>query len=210
MPIPQTIEALIEEVRHLEQKIDAELEKRQEPFRYQIKKGKVIFEKELLARQKLFKKNLFTYLSEVPLLSFLVSPVIYSIIIPAVILDIFATLYHAVCFSVYKIPKVRRSDYIIFDRHKLGYLNLLEKMNCLYCGYINGLVAYAQEIAARTEQRFCPISHAKKPHQTHSRYRYFFSYGDGERYKEELVQLRLKYEDLQQREKKEDEADEAF
>ena len=200
MPIPQTIEALIEEVRHLEEKIDAELDKRQEPFRYRMKKGKVVFEKELLASQKLFRKELLTYLSEVPLISYLVLPVIYSIIIPAVILDIFVTVYQVICFPVYKIPKVRRSDYIIFDRHRLGYLNLIEKMNCLYCGYLNGLVAYAQEIAARTEQRFCPITHAKRPRQTHTRYRYFFSYGDGERYKEELVELRQKFEDLQQRE----------
>ena len=203
MPIPQTIEALIEEVRHLEEKIDAELDKRQEPFRYRMKKGKVVFEKELLASQKLFRKELLTYLSEVPLISYLVLPVIYSIIIPAVILDIFVTVYQVICFPVYKIPKVRRSDYIIFDRHRLGYLNLIEKMNCLYCGYLNGLVAYAQEIAARTEQRFCPISHAKRPRQTHSRYRFFLSYGDGERYKAELFQLRLKFEDLQLRENEE-------
>lgn len=196
MPIPQTIEELIENIRYLEEKIDAELAKSQEEFRYQIKKGEVIFEKELLSRHRLLKKNLLQYLLGIQAGSYLVSPIIYAMIIPALVLDLFVTFYHAVCFPVYRIPKVKRSDHIIFDRHKLGYLNLLEKINCVYCGYLNGLAAYTQEIAARTEQHFCPIAHAKKPHQTHSRYHLFFRYGDGERYKNELAHLRKQFEDL--------------
>lgn len=196
------MEELIEEIRHLEERIDKELSERQKEFSYQVKKGEVIFEKEILARHKRLKKNLFKYMLEIRLGSYLVSPIIYSMIIPAVVLDLFVTLYHGVCFPVYRIPKVKRSDYIIFDRHKLGYLNLLEKVNCVYCGYLNGLIAYTQEIAARTEQHFCPITHAKKPHQTHSRYHLFFSYGDAERYKKELGELRQKFEDLKEKSRK--------
>ncbi len=199
MPLPKDMDALLDEIRRIEAKIDAEIEKQQEAFSYEIKKGKVVFERELLERQKRFKKGLFTYLSEVKLTSYLVSPIIYSIIIPAVILDIFVTLYHAVCFPVYGIPKVKRGEYIIFDRHKLAYLNLLEKVNCVYCGYLNGLIAYTQEIAARTEQHFCPITHARKPRITHSRYHLFFGYGDAQRYKEELAGLRDRYEDLMEK-----------
>ena len=196
--MPQTVDELIEDLRRIEEKIDTELEKGRNEFKYQIEKGEVIFEKELLARHKGLKKSLFRYLSEVKFGSYLVSPVIYGMIVPAVILDIFVTLYHTVCFPVYGIPKVRRSDYIIFDRHKLGYLNLLEKINCNYCAYLNGLIAYTQEIAALTEQHFCPITHAKKPRRTHSRYHLFFRYGDAERYKNELAELREKFEDLKE------------
>lgn len=204
MPIPDTIESLSEELRQLEQKIDAELDRRQEAFCYRMQKGRAVFEKEFLAQQKRLKQNLFTYLAEIDPAYYLVSPIIYSIIIPAVILDLFVTLYHAVCFRVYRIPKVRRRDYIIIDRHRLGYLNLLQKLNCVYCGYINGLAAYVKEIAARTEQHFCPIAHAKTPHQPHSRYRYFFGYGDAERYRSELESLKRKFQDLQTPDKKSD------
>jgi len=41
------------------------------------------------------------------------------------------------------------------------YLNIMEKVNCLYCGYLNGLTAYAQEIGGRREQYWCP--HQARP-----------------------------------------------
>jgi hypothetical protein len=59
---------------------------------------------------------------------------------------------------VYRIPRVRRAEYLVVDRHHLQYLNGIERMNCLYCGYGNGVLAYAVEVAARTEQYWCPSS----------------------------------------------------
>lgn len=44
----------------------------------------------------------------------------------------------------------------------LSYLNAIEKLNCVYCGYGNGVIAYGREIIARTEQFWCPIKHASK------------------------------------------------
>lgn len=106
--------------------------------------------------------KLHTYLLEAPLLNILTTPIIWSCLLPAAILDLVVSIYHGVCFPVNGIPKVKRSDYIIIDRHALPYLNLIEKINCEYCGYFNGLIAYVQEIAARTEQYWCPIRHARK------------------------------------------------
>ena len=45
-----------------------------------------------------------------------------------------------------------RGQYIVIDRHRLKYLNAIEKLNCVYCGYGNGVIAYARDIAGRTEQ----------------------------------------------------------
>ena len=59
-------------------------------------------------------------------------------IVPFVLLDLFVTIYQAVCFPVYGIPKVERRTYLVFDRHHLAYLNALEKLNCAYCAYANG------------------------------------------------------------------------
>ena len=47
---------------------------------------------------------------------------------------------------------VRRSDHFVFDHTHLGYLNLVERINCAYCCYGNGLAAYFSAIASRTEQ----------------------------------------------------------
>lgn len=88
-------------------------------------------------------------------------------------------LYQAICFPIYGIPKVGRGDYIISDRYALPYLNIIEKVNCQYCAYMNGLIAYTQEIAGRSEQYWCPIKHARKMATLHERYVRFLEFGDG-------------------------------
>lgn len=108
------------------------------------------------------------------------SPAIYGLIIPVVVTDVFVTLYQAICFPVYKIPKVKRKDYLALDRRKLRYLNFVQKLNCLYCDYANGVYAYAAEIAGRTEWYWCPIKHPSHAARSHDYYDQFIEYGDGE------------------------------
>lgn len=88
-------------------------------------------------------------------------PLTWMMIIPSVILDIFIEIYHHTTFPTLGIPLVPRSRYIKIDRHKLAYLNWVEKINCMYCGYVNGLYLYATVIAAQTEQYWCGIQHDK-------------------------------------------------
>lgn len=111
-------------------------------------------------------------------LNLITGPIIYSMIIPLLIFDIFISFYHSTCFSVYRIKKVSRKDYIVFDRHALQYLNIVEKFHCTYCAYAVGLIAYGGEIVARTEAYFCPIKHEQKIAGSHSRYAHFIEYGD--------------------------------
>ena len=106
------------------------------------------------------------------------------------LLDLFLTIYQAICFRVYHIAKVKRSEYVVLDRGDLPYLNILEKFNCMYCGYANGLLGWAREIAARTEQFFCPIKHARRILAAHDLYPGFFEYGDAESYRLGLERLR--------------------
>lgn len=110
-------------------------------------------------------------------------PFIYGMIIPAFFLDITTTLYQYIAFRLYKIPLVKRSDYIIFERKYLDYLNWIEKINCLYCSYVNGLFAYCVEVAARTERFWCPIKAASKPRFTHAWYTQFADYGNPDEWK---------------------------
>jgi hypothetical protein len=107
-------------------------------------------------------------------------------IIPGVILDIFVTAYSWTAFPLYRIPRVKRKDYIVYDRKFLDYLNIIQKVNCLYCSYINGLLAYAIEIGARTERYWCPIKAAEKPRFHHDWYHDFADYGNSEEWNEKF------------------------
>lgn len=184
------INELIGKIRSLEGELDAELAKRGAELRYGMEHGRVAFEEELLRRHRELRQKLLPYVLYAKPLVILTAPVIYAGIVPFVLLDIFVSLFQAVCFPVYGIAKVKRSDYLVFDRHHLAYLNALEKLNCAYCSYANGLIAYAREIAARTEQYWCPIKHARRVIGTHARYALFDDYGDGEGYQQRLEELR--------------------
>ena len=118
-------------------------------------------------------------------------PVIYSLIVPLLILDMSVTLFQAVCFPIYRVAKVRRGDFIVLDRQQLEYLNFNEKFHCTYCAYGSGLIAYVHEIVARTEQYFCPIKHARKILGTHTRYRRFLDYGEAADYEAKLEKFRV-------------------
>jgi hypothetical protein len=112
------------------------------------------------------------------ILHIITAPVIYSLIVPFALLDLFVTVYQSICFPVYQIEKVKRGDYLIFDRYHLAYLNTIEKINCAYCSYCNGLLAYVREIGSRTEQYWCPIKHARRVIAAHERYNLYADYGD--------------------------------
>ncbi len=75
------------------------------------------------------------------------------------------------------------AGYFALDRHRLAYLNGIEKANCTFGTYANGVVAYVREVAARTEQYWCPIKHSRTVRDPHARYQGFFDYGDAEGYR---------------------------
>ena len=85
---------------------------------------------------------------------------------------------------------MRRGAYFAIDRHKLAYLNGIEKANCMYCSYANGVIAYVREVAACTEEYWCPIKHARPVPGAHAHYRRFFDYGDAPGYRRGLAPLR--------------------
>lgn len=120
----------------------------------------------------------------------LTAPLIYSMIVPFLLLDLGVTIYQFLCFPVYRIARVRRSEYLLFDRARLPYLNLLERLNCTYCSYANGLLAYVGEVAARTEQYWCAIKHSDQPRAPHGRYDTFADFGDARGYRVKRNSLR--------------------
>jgi len=122
-------------------------------------------------------------------------PVIYAAALPTIILDFVVSLYQYICFPIYKIKIVKRNNYIVFDRHYLPYLNVIGKMNCLYCSYMNGFVAYTREIFSLTEKYWCPIKHKDNPKDAHEKYDEFFEYQDGTNFREKLQDFRDRSKD---------------
>lgn len=149
--------------------------------------------KEIEHSYQFFISRVTEWIQHSKILFILTAPFIYALWIPGLLMDAFVTIYQTTCFPVYGIPQVKRSDYIITDRHRLSYLSKLEKFNCFFCGYFNGLVAYTREIASRTEQYWCPIKHSKKLKSTHGRYNRFFEYGDSKSYRQGLNKARQEY-----------------
>lgn len=136
------------------------------------------------------KQGLLAFLAGGSLATFLTAPVVYSLIVPFALLDLWVMLFQAVCFRAWGLAPVRRRPYFVFDRRKLAYLNGLEKLNCVYCAYSNGLLAYVREVAARTEQYWCPIRHGRHVRDPHGRYPSFVPYGDADAYRQGLPALR--------------------
>ena len=188
----EKVTALIDSIRELESRLETEFAASRRGMGYHIRRGRIEFEARFILLHRRLRKSLAAFVLDSELVNLLTSPVIYSMLIPLAFLDLMLTVYQAVCFPGYGIAKVDRSSYIVHDRHRLAYLNGLEKLNCFYCGYANGLIAYAREIAGRTEQYFCPIKHALRVLGTHRQYAEFFEYGDAEGYRKDSAALRAR------------------
>ncbi|MCF6205230.1 MAG: hypothetical protein L3J59_16470 [Methylococcaceae bacterium] len=190
------IDVLLSKIQSLEQELILEIQNQQSTFAFEIKQRRIFFEKKVTQQQKYYLQKLLSYLKNSSLKNVLSAPIIWGVLIPAVLLDICVTLFQLICFPIYGIPKVKRADYVIFDRQYLSYLNIIEKINCAYCSYFNGIIAYIQEIAARTEQFWCPIKHARNLSNLHSRYQKFIDYGDAKSYRLQKQEIRTQFDDL--------------
>jgi hypothetical protein len=183
------LDLLMEKLRAVEAEIEVEMAKRREGLRFHMQDRKLVFEREVLDLHRRIRTRLSRYLLEAHPLTVLTAPVIYAMILPIMLLDLSGMLYQAICFPVYGIPKVRRRDYLVFDRHHLAYLNALEKLNCAYCSYANGAIAFMREVAARTEIYWCPIKHARRVLGPHPYYQGFADFGDAEAFHAKMTAM---------------------
>ncbi len=184
------ISDLLARIQQMELEIEQEMKRKRAELQADFEETRVRFEREVLEQQRRFKTGVISYLLTANLLSVLTAPVIYALLLPMLLLDLSITVYQQICFRAYGIPRVKRGDYFVYDRAHLAYLNLIEKINCAYCSYGNGLMAYGREVVARTEQYWCPIKHARKIMAAHPYYTGFVDFGDAQSYKDELENLR--------------------
>ena len=184
------MKALAEEIVRLQGELDREIESRRKALGWKLTAQIGEFEQGVVAEHRRLRLGLVKFFGGTSLAVVLTTPVIYSLIIPLVLVDIWVSAYQAICFRAYRIPRVKRNAYIAFDRGRLPYLNVIESLNCAFCAYANGLVAYVREVSSRTEQYWCPIKHAVKVTDPHRRYYEFLEYGDAEGYRTRLDEFR--------------------
>jgi hypothetical protein len=187
----EKISHLLAQMAALEDELRTAVHEQESRMFFSIKGKRVEFERSVKDAHYKLKKNVFKWLVTNRPQNLITGPIIYGMALPMAALDLLVTLYQWTCFPIYGITKVRRKDYIVFDRHHLGYLNLIEKFHCTYCEYGNGLMGYMAEILARTEEYFCPIKHAHKILGTHRRYNRFLDYGDAADYEKKLEEYRV-------------------
>lgn len=184
------LHGLLAEIKELEKAVLEQLKKTESEIVFTVKNRSVMFQKDIAEKHKAFRKSIARFLVETPIMFFAIAPVIYIMIVPAVLMDVSMFFYQMICFPVLGIPKVIRKDYISLDRHKLKYLNWIQKVNCDYCSYFNGVIAFVREIASRSEQYFCPIRHALRTKGLLPRYAQFIPYGDAEAFRNRLAELK--------------------
>lgn len=177
-------------IAELEDELQEELHQQKQRMESQLENSKLALQKKMLNTQQHVKTNLVHWLLNSKTKNLITLPFIYPLIIPFVFLDVCVSMYQLICFRLYGIARVKRRKYFVFDRHQLPYLNGIEKVNCFYCSYANGVIAYVGEVASKTEQYWCPIKHSQNIYHPHSRYINFIDYGQGDDYQAKGEKLR--------------------
>ena len=186
----QRMKEIARTIVELQVELDREIEFRRRALGVRVHDRLVEFERGIVIEQRKLKTSVRAFLARSSFGVIITAPVIYSMLLPLVLLDIWISVYQAICFRAYGIARVERRDYIAFDRGRLAYLNWVEALNCAYCAYANGVIAYAREIGSRTEQYWCPIKHALRIIDPHQRYYEFLEFGDAEGYRTRLAAFR--------------------
>ncbi len=106
------------------------------------------------------------------------APFIYSMIVPLFLLHVWTQIYQQIAFRLYGMEPVDQRKFITDQRWKLQYLNFLEQINCLYCGYANGVIAFVKEVSIETEKMWCPIKDKRFPERELEHRQEFAVYGD--------------------------------
>ena len=186
-----SIKQLLARMAALEEDLQHALHEQESRMFFRIDGKRIEFESSVKAAHAQLKTHFLRWLVSNRPQNLITGPIIYGMALPLLMLDLCVSFYQWACFPIYGIAKVRRADYLVFDRHHLGYLNFIEKFHCTYCEYANGLIAYLREVLARTEEYFCPIKHARKVLGTHARYRHFLDFGRAEDYEAKLEAYRV-------------------
>lgn len=137
-----TISRILQEIENKRKELAEEYERIKKKYNFEYIKWKITFSKEQKLENKKKKRSFWQTTKSTTFREYLSIPFIYSMMIPAVILDLFLFMYQQTAMRLYRIPLVKR--YHSWKKtswlFKLGwkvelYLLFLCKLTfCLCCG----------------------------------------------------------------------------
>jgi hypothetical protein len=117
-----SVDRIVGRLRDAEEDLKRDVDEQQRRWQYRIHRGRVWFDKELGEAHRRLRQTIPAYIREGSAFNLLTAPVIYSLIIPLALLDVWTTAYQWVCFPIYGVARVRRRAYFVIDRRHLAYL----------------------------------------------------------------------------------------
>ena len=117
------IRHLLAQISALEEDLRTALHEQETRLFYQIDGKRVEFEGRIRTAHRELKRGILGWIVTDRPQNFLTGPVIYSLIVPLAFLDLCVTMFQVICFPIYRIARVRRADYIVFDHQHLDFLN---------------------------------------------------------------------------------------
>ena len=96
-----SINKIYESIDRLKKELKSEYEELQVKYDFFIKNKKVIFSEKIKEYQKTKRTNLFKYVFTANIRNVLSVPFIYSLIFPALLMDLFLTIYQFTAFPLY-------------------------------------------------------------------------------------------------------------
>jgi hypothetical protein len=90
------LDELTAKLRSVEAEIEVELTKRREELRFRLENRRIVFEKEVLRIHRELKIRASRYLIDANPLMILSAPVIYSLLVPIALVDVWVMAYQAI------------------------------------------------------------------------------------------------------------------
>jgi hypothetical protein len=107
----QRMHEIARNIVELQAELDREIERRRKALGVGIRDRLVEFEHGITLEHRRLRLGVRTFLGRSSIATIATAPVIYSLIIPLLIVDAWVGAYQAICFRAYRIPRVRRANY---------------------------------------------------------------------------------------------------
>ena len=107
----EQIRQILSQISRLEDDLQQLLSEQQEAFNYRLEGTKVFFEQNIRVAQQRLKTGIIKFLLDSQPRNVVSAPFIYSVFFPVLLLDMWLSLYQALCFPLYRMSKVKRSQY---------------------------------------------------------------------------------------------------
>ena len=94
------IDDLFARITCLERDLETELSRVRTKWHYRVEAGRVRFEREARLAHRRLKQSIPRFLRESRIATLLSAPLVYSMIVPIALLDLWISVYQSICFRV--------------------------------------------------------------------------------------------------------------